>query len=274
LATYRRDGVSAAGPPPIPEAVAELLARCFRERPEDRPHDLAEVAAALRDAWETVAARPYPRREPKGGPGSAHALHDRAVSPLDLGRTGQAAALWRRALEAEAHHVEATYNAGPTAWVEARLNDHEFLRRMDDACVSHAVSARAQQLRGRLLLAAGQRTEALAAFQRAADLGGSDDLDRDRAAARPEAPPLRTVPGLSAAATALAVSADGRIVAAGSGAEVRIWDTASGELVRTLSVPDGPVRALALLPDRRFLLVGAERAPLALWDLTSGQRTR
>src|SRR5262249_51489884 len=135
-------------------------------------------------------------------------------------------------------------------------------------------SARAQQLRGRLLLAAGQRTEALAAFQRAADLGGSDDLDRDRTAARAEAPPLRSLRGLSAPAAALAVATGGGIVGAGSGSEVRIWDTAKGEVVQIVSVPDGPVRALALVPDGRFLLVAAERAPLALWDLAAGQRTR
>src|SRR5262249_57941857 len=55
---------------------------------------------------------------------------------------------------------------------------------------------------------------------------------------------------------------------------VRIGGPARGEPVGPRPAPDGPVRALALLPDRRFLLVGAERAPLALWDLTSGQRTR
>jgi WD40 repeat protein/serine/threonine protein kinase len=274
LAACRRDGISARGRPPLPETVAELLARCFRERPEDRPHDLAEVAAALRDAWETLAGRPYPRREPKGGPGSADALNNRAVSLVDLGRTGEAVALWRRALEAEPQHIEATYNGGLTAWVEARSNDHELLRRMDEACGSHAASARAHQLRGRLLLAAGQRTEALAAFQRAADLGGGDDLDPDLARARAEASPLRTLRGLSAPAAAFATTGDGRIVAAGGGGEVRLWDTAKAELVRTLSVPDGPVRALAFLPDGRFLLVAAERAALALWDLDSGQRTR
>ena len=106
LDAYRRDGLSARGRPAMPEPVAYLLARCFQERPEDRPHDLVEVAGGLRAAWEQLAGRPYPRREARGGRGSADALNNRAVSLVDLGRAAEAATLWRRALEAEAQHVE------------------------------------------------------------------------------------------------------------------------------------------------------------------------
>ncbi|HYN01130.1 MAG TPA: protein kinase, partial [Vicinamibacteria bacterium] len=118
LDAYRRDGLSAGGRPAMPERVADLLARCFQERPEDRPPDLVEVVDGLRAAWEQLAGRPYPRQEARGGRGSADALSNRAVSLVDLGRAAEAATLWRRALEAEAQHVEATYNSGLAAWVE------------------------------------------------------------------------------------------------------------------------------------------------------------
>jgi WD40 repeat protein len=259
----------------LPEAVADLLARCFRERPDERPHDLAEVAATLRSAWEAAAGRPYPRQEPKGGPGSADALNNRAVSLVDLGRAAEAAALWQRALSAEAQHVEATYNAGLAAWLDARLTDDELLRRMTESCASHATRARAQQLLGRVHLALVQGPDAVTAFERAAALGGSDDLDRDVAGARAApAPPLRTLRGLPGPVAALALAPDGRTVAAGSGTEVRLWDAGTGGHLRTLPVTEGKVRALALLPDQRFLVVGAENAPLAQWDLASGRPVR
>jgi len=259
----------------LPGVVAELLARCFRERPDERPHDLAEVAAALRSAWEEAAGRPYPRQEPKGGPGSADALNNRAVSLVDLGRSAEAAALWQKALSAEAQHVEATYNAGLAAWLGARMTDDELLRRMAESCASHPTRARAQQLLGRVHLAIGQGAEAVTALERAAALGGSDDLDRDTAAARaaPE-PPLRTLRGLPGPVAALSLAPDGRTVAAGSGAEVRLWDAGTGGHLRTLPLAEGKVRALALLPDQRFLVVGVENAPLAQWDLASGRPIR
>ena len=275
LDAYRREGLSAGGRPAMPELVADLLARCFQERPEDRPRDLVEVVSGLRAAWEQVAGRPYPRREPRGGRGSADALSNRAVSLVDLGRAAEAATLWRRALEAEAQHVEATYNAGLAAWVEGRMTDPELLHRLEESCASHATSSRAAQLLGRVHLALGQGPEALAELERAAALGRTEELDRDVAAARVGAPPpLRTVRGLQGPVAALALSPDGRTVAAGSGAEVRLWDAATGQLVRTLSVPDGPVRSLALLPDGRFLVMGVENGPLAVWDLGSGRQAR
>ncbi len=259
----------------LPETIADLLARCFHEQPDERPHDLAEVAAALRSAWEEATGRPYPRQEPKGGPGSADALNNRALSLVDLGRSAEAAALWRQALSAEAQHVEATYNAGLAAWLDARLTDDELLRRMGESCAAHATRARAQQLLGRVHLAVGLGGEALAAFERAAALGGSDDLERDLAHARAAPEPLvRTLRGLPGPVAALALAPDGHTVAAGSGAEVRLWDAGSGEHLRTLPVTGGKVRALALLPDQRFLVVGLENAPLAQWDLASGRPVR
>jgi WD40 repeat protein/serine/threonine protein kinase len=278
LEAARRDG-PAAGRPALPTAVSAVLARCFRARPEDRPHDLAEVATVLREAWEAIASRPYSRLEPKGGAGSADALNNRAVSLVDLGRAPEAEALWRQALEAEAQHLEATYNAGLAAWAAGRLADPELLRRMEEACASHAARSRsrprAQQLLGRLHLAIGQAKDARTAFERGAALGGTEDLDRDVAAARraPEPPP-RSLRGLPGSVSALALAPDGPAIAGASGDEVRLWDTASGRLLRTLAVPEGPVRSLVFLPGARSLLVGAERSALAEWDLESGRPGR
>ncbi len=259
----------------LPQGLGDLLDRCFRERPDERPHDLGEVAATLRSAWEEATGRPYPRQAPRGGPGSADALNNRAVSLVDLGRSAEAATLWRQALSAEAQHVEATYNAGLAAWLDARLTDNELLHRMAESCASHATRGRAQQLLGRVHLALARGPEAAISFERAAALGGADDLDRDMVLSRatPE-PPLHTLRGLPGLVAALALAPDGHTVAAGGGPEVRLWDAGTGQHLRTLPVTDGQVRALALLPDQRFLLVGVENAPLAQWDLASGRPVR
>jgi len=275
LDAYRRDGLVAGGHPTMPEPVAELLARCFRERPQDRPRDLAGVAAELREAWEAAAGRRYPRREPRGGSGTADALNNRAASLVDLGRAVEAGSVWRHALASEPHHVEATFNASLAVWLEARLADPEILRLMGEACSSHASSARAMQLLGRLHLAMAQPADALAAFQRAAALGRPDDLERDLMAAQaPARTHPRTLRGLTGTVAALTATPDGRTILAGSGGELRAWDAVGGQLLRTFAVPDGPLRAALALPDGRSLLLSTENAALAVWDLASGRPLR
>ncbi len=275
MRSVREEGLDARGRPAIPPDVADLVERSFAESPESRPHDMAEAASVLRSAWERIAGRAYPRQEPRGGTGAADALNNRAVSLVDLGRATEAAALWRRALAAEPHHPEATYNGVLAAWTAASLADPEAVRRMEEACASHAGSARAQQLKARVHLALGQEAEAESALARATALGGTETLAADvAAAARPAAAPRRAMRGLPGPVAALALVPDGSAVIAGSGGEVRVWDTVSGQLQRTLAVEGAPVRALLALPGGRSLVVAAEGAPLALWDLGSGKAAR
>ena len=122
----------------MPDRVIDLLRRCFREDPEERPHTLLDAAGTMRDAYEAATGRLYPRREPRTGQRTPDGLNNRAVSLLDLGRDTEAAALWKAALEAEPQHVEATYNESLTGWTTGRIDDEEMLRRMGEARATHA----------------------------------------------------------------------------------------------------------------------------------------
>ncbi len=275
LEAYRANGLRTGARPEMPAALADLLGRCFRDHPDERPHDLSEVATRLRELWESCAGRGYSRREPKGGQGAADAMNNRAASLVDLGRWPEATTLWRRALESEPHHVEATFNATLAAWTEGRVADPELLRKLEEACGSHPSSARGRQLLGRLQLMLGQPAEARASFERAAALGKPDDLEHDAArAAAPAPPPERALRGLTGTVAALALTPDGSTVVAGSGHELRAWQAADGRLQKAITLPEGPVRALLAMADGQHLLVAAEGAPLALWDLTGARQVR
>ena len=276
LDEYRHGRLDAGGRPPMPATVAELLARCFREDPDERPRGMTEIAAVLRSAWEESASRPYSRREPRGGRESADGWNNRAVSLVDLGRVAEAGALWRRALEADPQHVETTYNAGLAEWCAGRLDDAELLRRVEEAGTSHASSARALQLLGRIRGLLGDTSGARAALGRSRELGGTPDSSRDEEAPDPATgtPGALVLRGLPGPAVALSVSPDGRTVIAAGDAEVRVWDATSGALLKTLGGSNGAVRALLSLPDGRFLVVAAEGSPLTVWDLVSGQAVK
>ncbi|HSB61267.1 MAG TPA: protein kinase, partial [Vicinamibacteria bacterium] len=170
----------AAGLPEMPPDLVELLRRCFREDPEERPRTLLDAATALRAVHEASLGRPYPRREARAGQRTPDSLNNRAVSLLDLGREAEAGSLWKRALEALPHHVEATYNQSLTGWTSGRLDDEETLRRMSEARTTHAAVPRVHHLLGRLYLALGDPGRALPVLDEAARRGlVSPDLDRD-----------------------------------------------------------------------------------------------
>lgn len=82
---------------------------------------------------------------------------------------------------------------------------------------------------------------------------------------------------------AVALSPDARMVAAGEGANIRLWDVPTGTLLRVMEGHwkdetqeewlghRGEVTALAFSPDGTILASGAEDATLAFWEVATGQ---
>src|SRR5260370_38060431 len=74
---------------------------------------------------------------------------------------------------------------------------------------------------------------------------------------------------IDAGVTSVAISPDGRFVAAGSFDNiVRIWDVASGELVERLKGHERSVYSVAFSPDGRGVVSGSWDNSLKYWDLT------
>ncbi|MGQ9765718.1 MAG: WD40 repeat domain-containing protein, partial [Armatimonadota bacterium] len=73
----------------------------------------------------------------------------------------------------------------------------------------------------------------------------------------------------------MAVTADGRYALSGSWDKtVKVWDLASGRLLRSLGGHTGWVWAVAVTADGRSALSGSDDRTVKVWDLESGRLLR
>lgn len=250
--------------PPMPVALADLLARCFAPNEADRPRTMDEIAGVLRGIYESLTGEPA-RPAPPAGVDSAEALNNRAASLLDLGRPDEARAHWRRALAAEPLHLEATYNLALDEWRAGELTDVAALEAVEGARAADGG-------------AAGHWLEAWLHHERAApaEVARATEAGRVRGAAGIPTPPAdtprgideRTLAHVAGAPRALAVAADGSAIA-------RL--TEEGVLAVHGATAEAPVRArpapgaahVAVDPTGRWVAT-AGAAGVELWELATG----
>ena len=80
-------------------------------------------------------------------------------------------------------------------------------------------------------------------------------------------PTAASVAGL--AIHTIALSADGKLVAAVGGENAMIWDTATGTILAKLAGHRGPVLSAAFSGDRRTLATGGQDSTVVVWDVAS-----
>jgi WD40 repeat protein len=92
---------------------------------------------------------------------------------------------------------------------------------------------------------------------------------------------LRSLAGHTDWVNAVAVSPDGRFIVSGSGQTVKVWGAegkgllrmlfTSGRLLRSLDGHTDWVYAVAVSPDGRTIVSGADDRTIRAWDLASGE---
>jgi len=87
-------------------------------------------------------------------------------------------------------------------------------------------------------------------------------------------PELILQSGHSFKVDAMAFSPDGRLIATGGvDTAIKIWDAATGRVLRTLEGHHGGVKAVAFSPDGRRLASGGNDGRIRFWEIASGAKT-
>jgi WD40 repeat protein/serine/threonine protein kinase len=283
------DDILRAGPadpaiPAVPSALAQLLLRCFAADPAGRPDGMAELADRLVELYGELTGAPYPRQRPSAARLLADGLSNQALSMLDLGHPEQAEHLWALALRADPHHPHTVYNRGLHRWRVGRHNDADVVAALAEVRASHPDHWIEEYLLGLVHTERGDRDSAVPLLTEAVEHAPDVAPALEVARLLPTAPPPLQLDGHICSVNAVAVSANGRIAATGTGEAqsptppgseggvVRLWCLDTGRLLHWLPAYQHSVRGLALSDDGRVAASCGRGPEVLVWDVPTGHR--
>jgi WD40 repeat protein len=265
----------------VPAALADVLQRCLRADPADRPRDMAQIAAELAGVFADEVGRAYPRTVPEPAEMRAAELSNRALSYLDLGRTEEAMAAFERAQTIDPRHPEVTYNLGLLRWRAGEITDDALVRALERT-TSDDDPGRTRLLLARVHLERGDHDAARSHLGAGGLSPEDEDIRQALARERHDDAPV-ALDGRVGPVGPARVTPDGRhVISAGSvdDSALYVWDLATRSLVRTLrsrigSRIGGQPDALDVTADGRHVVVaggipGREKARIL--DLATGRR--
>ena len=117
--------------PSMPDAVAELLMRCFEEAPAERPESMDQVADTLAKIYKDIIGSKFPRPKPVNATWTPDSINNRAASLLDLNKPAEAVKLFNQAIEMQPWHPAVTYNRTILSWRLAGLTDLAVIEQLE-----------------------------------------------------------------------------------------------------------------------------------------------
>ncbi len=256
--SYLRQGPPEKFLPKMPASLADLLHRCFRRNPEDRPRDMVEISDWLRAVWRELTGERYPRYQPTAADLRADSLNNRAASLLDLGNFQEAMQIWSQAWREHPWQPQVTYNRGLLEWRCGRLTDLEFLSQLEDLCRNRPQAPEAYYALGLAQLERFEARQAVEALDHAVQLGGGPEvvvaLEQARKMSGDTPRCVRAFTGQPPHVTEVYIGARGDRVLSGLDARsFRLWEVESGRTLAILEVPT-IVGAISTSADGRWQL--------------------
>lgn len=284
LAQLMADEAKDPAIPVPPEALVDLLGRCFHFDPSGRP-SMADVAGELEVIYSHHVGRPASSVLARSTRLLAGELSNRALSLLDLGMAEEAERSWANALDQDPHNPEATYNQGLHQWRKATITDDELLRRMEAVRDSQPDRHHVEYLLALVHLERGDPEAAIGLLSSAEANGGTGvELAWARRLAADALERSRYLPVLDTQGkiTSVAITSDANVaLTGGSDGTAKLWDLTSGHCLRTLNCDLESTQrwqtdnvAVALTADGGLALVAASSGTVRLYELSSQRSPR
>lgn len=283
-------------PVAAPPRLAELLTRCLRPDPAERPSSMAEIADELAGIYTQTTGCPYPRPALAEAALRADELSNRGLSLLDLGRADEAEAAFAQALAVDPHHLGAVYNAGLLRWRSGVITDVEFVAQLEEVARHDDSSWSASHLLAQVHLERGAYEAVrslLDALAHQPPGAGDEVANQIRAALRSgrvvdarsvgtktvtslaeiPGPPIKLLARHEVSGyQAQRFSSDGRLTLTGHwDGTVRLWDVAADRLLRTLEGHRGQVMNIDFDAAARHALSTGYDGTVRFWDLDAGR---
>jgi WD40 repeat protein/serine/threonine protein kinase len=116
----------------LPAEISQLLKNCIKWRPSDRYKNFREIRAEIIRIYEKLFNEDslYAGLELYGI--EPDRLNNKGVSLLELGETEKSVSCFKKALEINETHPEATYNLSLIQWRGGKIDDLEFVNRLEN----------------------------------------------------------------------------------------------------------------------------------------------
>ena len=240
----------------------------------------------LKAIYQESLKQPYPREKPEAAELVAEALNNQAVSLLDLGRPKEAERLFRKALEADPHQLEATYNLGLFLWRSGRMTDDRLVSELQEVRTTHEEDWRDEYLlglvhleRGNIELAVDLLAEAARASQENPEVAGALKKATSSLTAGPQG--LRMLKGHTDQVLSIAFTPDGRrAVSVYYHKNVCLWDLDTGQCLGKLEGHTFKFGIVGVTPDGQRAVSAnklsgiGQNCMLRLWELATGRCLR
>jgi WD40 repeat protein/serine/threonine protein kinase len=266
--------------PEMPVSVGELLRQCFRQNPDERPHNLLVVARELQDIYQQQTGESYPYSESRAAIDLSNSLNNRAVALFDLGKQKEALQILEQALQLQPQHLEAIYNRGIILWRTGTIDDLTLLKILENAKKN---CPKDWHIDYYLALVHLERDDCESASKILENLQ-VDTIQKERIKALLEETHQR-LPQSRRLLHSLAdrikspsvnLSTNGQFaLSCSSDKTMKLWEVETGQYLRTFAGHVNPLTSISLGADGQFAISSAcWDKSIRLWEVATGQRLR
>jgi WD40 repeat protein len=277
LEQYLQDGPPNSYLPKMPNQLASLLRHCFQENPDDRPHNMQEVASELQRIYQQVVGLAYSRQEPEASKDIADSLNNKAVSLLDLGKQDKALQLWQQSLKIQPQHRDSTYNQGMFLWRSGKITDKSLVSNLNEIKQSYPSDKTVDQLLGWVYLESDDCQTAINTFLKIKEANvHKEEVQAALKNAQDRLPSsiqlLRTFENQTSGINALCLSTNNHLALTGTWKNnLQLWDLETGKCLRTFEGHLDQVNSVFLSSDDQLALSGSDDKTAKLWEVDTGR---